>query len=177
MKEENEVSIKYKIKWKDIYIFNKWNNRKNKYYYLPVIFLPLISTLVNHPEKITNADLIKLLAYIIIGFLLYAFIIICIQRSILIGTLRILKRDNLFGEEREFIISNKSIISKRQDTILDISIEELYKIVVRKNYIYLMLSKKNGIILPKREVVENQIFDFFDLHKTQKRISSTLKIT
>lgn len=151
--DEKEVKISILIKVKDMIQFLLYHNytHLSGWIGLGISIVALVLLLVTYKENVFTTNLLLL----VLGslFTILQPINLCLKAT------QQVKLNPMFREPLHYTLNNEGIgISQKEDSLL-ISWEEVQKVIERKKYITIYISKVRAYILPKKHYYEkyNQV--------------------
>ena len=158
MKEH--YSLKYTLSERDYFNLNKWYNKKNIILIVVIFLFFYILNIIIDYKNILAGNYKNL-----ISNTLFAVVALLISISILKLIIKrrskvIYKYDKILRSAIELKIDNEKITEITEKSNMELSWNDLHKIILIKNYIYFMISKNRCIILPLREIKDEKLMDF-----------------
>jgi len=159
MKTSEDYSLKYTLSERDYLNLNKWYNKKNIILLIVIFLFFYILNIILDYKNIT-AGIYKNLISNTLFIIVLIFLSISILKLIIKRRSKVIYRhDKILKSAIELKINNEKITEKTEKSNMELSWEDLYKTIIRKNHIYFLISKNRCIILPVREIKDQKLMD------------------
>lgn len=165
--EQRELT--FELLFMDYLKFNRWYNRKYKFYYLLFVIIGFVITIFLFDSKSKGVIIGNILLY----FILYFVLLGTLYLYIYFKSKKIFRTDKDMNSERKIVISNQFISKTSKYEILNMEWKELYKLVKFRGDIYFMIADNKGIILPGRFIdgkINHEIFEHYGEEKSRSII-------
>ncbi len=155
--EDKIYEIEFYLEKKDYYLFNKWQNQKIIKFCSLVFFCAYVFSSYEFIKNLNiGIAIINLLFFILSFYILILFLNFLLK----IRSNLIFKDDKILNLKTTIKLTNELIEEYTDDSYTKVRWVDLKKIVVRKNYIYLMMSAIKGIVIPLEKINNPDIVEF-----------------